>query len=51
MASLENPVICGLGEWGTKGAVLINEMQLLPNKNPTRSTLIEDEEKFYDIID
>jgi len=26
MASLENPVICGLGEWGTKGAVLINEM-------------------------
>ena len=25
MASLENPVICGKGEWGTKGAVIITE--------------------------
>ena len=36
---------------GTKGAVIITETSYLPNNNPSKSSKIEDEEKFYDLID
>lgn len=36
---------------GSKGAVIITENSYLPNNNPSKSSKIEDEEKFYDLID
>jgi hypothetical protein len=51
LASLENPVICGKGDMGTKGAVIITDTSYLPNNNASKSNKIEDEEKFYDVID
>ena len=34
---------------GSKGAVIITETSYLPNNNPSKSSKIEDEEKFYEL--
>lgn len=51
ITNLENVVIQGSGTWGTKGAVVWRDGQYQPNQMATKSSKIENEENFFDIVE